>query len=215
MFSGIVQQVGVVEESRTESAGLRLVIRAQFERVPSPGESIAVNGVCLTVERADAARFEAVAVEETLRKTTLGTMASGARVHLEPALRAGDPIGGHWVQGHVDSVGIVRTVERAGGDVRLAVEVPEALRRFVAVKGALAVDGVSLTVAAWDDPCAMFALVPYTLAHTIASDYAPGRRVNLEVDLLARYLERLLDARAEQASGITLAPSAPVTEGRR
>src|SRR5262249_11948501 len=121
VFSGIVQQVGVIDQSRHEAAGLRLVIRADFERVPSPGESIAVNGVCLTVERADAARFEAVAVEETLRKTTLGTMAKGARVHLEPALRAGDPIGGHWVQGHVDGVGIVRTAERAGGDVRLAV----------------------------------------------------------------------------------------------
>jgi len=214
VFSGIVQQVGVLEASMREAAGLRLVIRADFERVPSPGESIAVNGVCLTVERADAARFEAVAVDETLRKTTLGTMAPGARVHLEPALRAGDPIGGHWVQGHVDGVGIVRTVERAGSDVRLSVEIPQGLRRFIAVKGSLAVDGVSLTVAAWDDPCAVLALVPYTLAHTIASEYAPGHRVHLEVDLLARYLERLLDARGGPVAGPAPTP-APVTEGSR
>jgi len=212
VFSGIIARMGILEESRREAQGQRLVIRADLGRAPDPGESVAVNGVCLTVERADAARFEAVAVEETLRRTTLGGLSPGARVHLEPALRAGDPIGGHWVQGHVDGVGIVRKVAHAGSDVRLAVEIPEALRKFVAVKGSLAVDGVSLTVADWEEPCAILALVPYTLAHTTASDYAPGHRVNVEVDILSRYLERLLEAREARLAGVT-SGSAP--EGRR
>ena len=212
MFSGIVARIGVLEGSRRETAGQRLVVRAELGRVADPGESIAVNGVCLTVERADAARFEAVAVEETLRRTTLGKVVPGVRVNLEPALRVGDPIGGHWVQGHVDGVGIVREIERAGSDVRLAIEIPEALRRFVAPKGSLAVDGVSLTVADWDEPCAMLALVPYTLAHTTASEYAPGQGVNLEVDLLARYLDRLLEAREAHGAGV---PAGSVPEGRR
>jgi len=212
VFSGIVSRIGVLEESRREAQGQRLVIRAEFGRVPDPGESIAVNGVCLTVERAEAARFEAVAVEETLRRTTLGALPPGARLHLEPALRAGDPMGGHWVQGHVDGVGIVRKAVRAGSDVRIAIEIPEALRKFVAVKGSLAVDGVSLTVADWEEPCAILALVPYTLAHTIAAEYALGHRVNLEVDILARYLERLLDARDAHPPG---AMSGLSPEGRR
>jgi riboflavin synthase alpha subunit len=212
VFSGIIARIGVLEESRREATGQRLVVRADLGRVPEPGESIAVNGVCLTVERADTARFEAVAVGETLRRTTLGALVPGARLNLEPALRAGDPIGGHWVQGHVDGVGIVRGVERAGSDVRLAIEIPDSLRRFVAVKGSVAVDGVSLTVADWDDPRAVLALVPYTLAHTTASEYAPGRKVNLEVDILARYLDRLLEAREGHAAGVT-SGSAP--QGRR
>jgi len=116
------------------------------------------------------------------------------------------------VQGHVDGVGIVRKAVRAGSDVRIAIEIPEALRKFVAVKGSLAVDGVSLTVADWEEPCAILALVPYTLAHTIAAEYAPGHRVNLEVDILARYLERLLDARDAHPPG---AMSGLSPEGRR
>ena len=212
MFSGIIARIGVLEESRREATGQRLVVRADLGRAPEPGESLAVNGVCLTVERADAARFEVVAVEETLRRTTLGALVPGARLNLESALRAGDPIGGHWVQGHVDGVGTVRGVERAGSDVRLAAEIPDSIRRFVAVKGSLAVDGVSLTVADWDEPCAVLALVPYTLAHTIASEYAPGRKVNLEVDILARYLDRLLETREAHTAGVT-SGSAP--EGRR
>ena len=195
VFSGIVQAVGVVERIEREAAGVRLVIRAGFERDPAPGESVAVNGVCLTAERAAEGRFEAVAVEETLRRTTLASVAPGSRVNLERALRVGDPLGGHWVQGHVDGVGTVRALRRAGSDVRLEVEIPDALGRFVAEKGSIALDGVSLTVADWHEPRAAMALVPYTLAHTIASGYAAGDRVNVEVDLLARYLERLLDGR--------------------
>jgi riboflavin synthase len=107
----------------------------------------------------------------------------------------GDPLGGHWVQGHVDAVATLRSVVKEGGDVKVEIEVPAPLRRYVAEKGSLAVDGVSLTVAAWRDPVAVVALVPYTLAHTIAMEYVAGGTVNLEVDIVARYLERLLEAR--------------------
>jgi riboflavin synthase len=135
--------------------------------------------------------LHASAVPETLRRTTLGRLDTGARVNLERALRVGDELGGHWVQGHVDAVARVRSMRRMGQDVLLRVEIPESLRRYVAEKGSVALDGISLTVASWEDPCATLALVPYTLEHTIASEYEEGRDVNLEVDLIARYLERL------------------------
>ena len=197
MFSGIVERVGVVERAERAEEGLRLTIAAGFERGvdPAPGASVSVNGVCLTVARAAGGRFDAVAVAETLRVTTLGALRAGDRVNLERALRVGDELGGHWVQGHVDGVGRITATRRDAGDARVTIEVPEALRRFVASKGSITVDGMSLTVAAWDDPRLTVALVPHTLERTTASEYEPGRLVNLESDLVARTLERLLEAR--------------------
>jgi len=192
MFSGIVERLGRVESiERDASGGARLQILASFEPPPAPGASVAVNGVCLTVERAVEGVFHASAVPETLRRTTLGGLVPGERVNLERALRLGDELGGHWVQGHVDAVARIQSVRRTGRDVLVRVEIPEPLRRYVAGRGSLALDGISLTVASWEDPCAAVALVPYTLEHTIASEYEEGRDVNLEVDLIARYLERL------------------------
>ncbi len=196
MFSGIVERIGRVEGvGRAPDGGARLAVRAGFGRPLAPGQSVAVNGVCLTVEREQEGLFHATAVPETLRRTTLGALAVGARVNLERALRVGDEIGGHWVQGHVDTAARVAAVTRSGAGVLVHVEIPEALRRYVAVKGSLALDGASLTVAAWEEPRAVVALVPYTLEHTIASEYEEGSDVNLEVDLLARYLERLAVSR--------------------
>lgn len=195
MFSGIVEGVGTVERAEKEAAGYRLAIRSGFTRAPTPGESISVSGVCLTVERAEGGIFEAVAVPETIAKTTLGSLRRGSHVNLERALRVGDPLGGHWVQGHVDAVATVVAVRREGADVRVGVGLPPGLRPYVAAKGSIAIDGVSLTVAALEGAIATVALVPYTLEHTIASEYAEGASVNLEVDLVARYLERLLAAR--------------------
>jgi riboflavin synthase len=193
VFSGIVEGVGRVERVGREAAGLRLSIHAGW--TPDPGASISVSGVCLTVERAAEGTFEAVAVPETTSRTTLGRLVPGSRVNLERALKVGDPLGGHWVQGHVDAVAPVVSVAREGADVRVGVEVPRGLLPYVAGKGSIAIDGVSLTVAAVRDPVATVALVPYTLEHTIASEYTEGAWVNLEVDLVARYLERLLAAR--------------------
>lgn len=206
MFSGIVERLGRVEAvERDASGGARLAIRAGFPSAPDAGASVAVNGVCLTVERYADSVMHATAVPETLRRTNLGRLANGSTVNLERALRVGDEIGGHWVQGHVDAVARVVSARRAGADVIVQVEVPASLRRYVAAKGSVTLDGVSLTVAAWEEPRLAVALVPYTLEHTIASEYHEGSDVNLEVDLLARYLERLADSR-----GLLL----PVTPGR-
>ncbi|HYR68638.1 MAG TPA: riboflavin synthase [Candidatus Dormibacteraeota bacterium] len=207
MFSGIVERVGTAEGVERAASGTRLKIRSGFEHDPAAGESVAVNGVCLTVERASSGVFEAVVVGETLRRTTLGSLESGSRVNLERAVRIGDPLGGHWVQGHVDAVATIGAVSRDAADVRVEIEIPPAFRRYVAEKGSLAVDGVSLTVAAVRETAAVVALVPYTLSHTIASEYAPGGRVNLEVDIVARYLEKLLEARGyfNEAAGVASA----------
>ena len=207
MFSGIVERVGMVDSVDRTEGGMRFRIRSGFERDPAAGESVSTNGVCLTVERVASGIFEAVAVEETLRRTTLGSLKAGRRVNLERAVRVGDPLGGHWVQGHVDAVALIRGVSGDAADVRVEIEIPAPLVRFVAEKGSLAVDGVSLTVAAFVEPIAAVALVPYTLSHTIASDYTPGGRVNLEVDIVARYLERLLEARGyfNEAVGVASA----------
>ena len=196
MFSGIVERIGRVERVvRDEGGGARLRIHAGFPEPPAPGASVAVNGVCLTVERSEGPAFEATAVPETLRRTTIGDLIPGGRVNLERALRLGGEIGGHWVQGHVDAKTRIASVQRSGADVVVGVEIPEELRAYIVPKGSLAVDGVSLTVAAWNEPRALLALVPYTLDRTIASEYESGGAVNLEVDVLARYIERLMTAR--------------------
>ena len=192
MFSGIVARIGTVERVERAADGLRLTVRAGFAPAPELGQSVAVNGVCLTVDRLDGDRIEFAAVPETVSRTTLGQFKEGSRVNLERALRVGDELGGHWVQGHVDGVGTVTAVERAGDVVRVTIEAPEAVRRFLAEKGSVAVDGMSLTVAAWRPPAFTVALIPYTLEHTIASEYRAGARVNLEADLIARYLESLI-----------------------
>jgi riboflavin synthase len=192
MFSGIVERVGRVESvEHGPDGGLRLTISTGLTPPPGAGASVAVNGVCLTVERADGDLVRMTAVPQTLGHTTLGALSPGKNVNLERALKVGDEIGGHWVQGHVDATARVASIRRAGADVLLAVTIPESLRPYVAVKGSLALDGVSLTVAALEGPRAILALVPYTLEHTITSDYVEGQDVNLEVDILARYLERL------------------------
>ncbi len=217
MFSGIVERVGRVEAigpvgsaGARGSGAVRVEIRAEFPEPPDPGASVAVNGVCLTVEQACGDRIHATAVPETLRATTLGKLVPGARVNLERALRVGDEIGGHWVSGHVDARTRVASVRRLGTDVLVSVEIPDPLSPYVAVRGSLALDGVSLTVAAWEGSRAVVALVPYTLEHTIASEYEEGTEVNLEVDLLARYLERLATAR-----GMLAPPSGIAAKGGR
>lgn len=214
MFSGIVQAIGVVEAVTPVDGPRKMRIAAALGRVPAPGESIAVNGVCLTVERADARGFDVTAVAETLRATTLDSLAEGRRVNLEAALRVGDPLGGHWVLGHVDAVARVLSVTRGVGETRVAVEIPAHLRRYVAPKGSVTLDGVSLTVASWADPVAEVALVPFTLDHTTLSELAPEDEVNLEADLVARYLDRLLESRGAPAPGAGHAAIETSTSGR-
>jgi riboflavin synthase len=156
------------------------------------GESIAVNGVCLTAVAFTDDGFEADVSTETLSVTTLGRLTRGCRVNLEPALALGDRLGGHLVSGHVDGVGIVRQRVGDGRAVRFDVESPPDISRFIARKGSICIDGVSLTVNDVGENILSVAIIPHTLAQTVIGDYRPGTEVNIEVDMMARYVERLL-----------------------
>jgi len=163
------------------------------------GASIAVNGVCLTVVTESGDRFTADVSGETLAVTTLGRLAPGSRVNLESPLRAGDPLDGHIVSGHVDGVGKVVSVEPAGRSLTVTIEVPAALARYVAMKGSVAVDGVSLTVNSVRGARFVVNIIPHTQQKTVFGDYKAGTAVNIEVDLLARYLERLVQAQGDES----------------
>ncbi len=188
MFTGIISEVGTVLQG-----GRRITIEAPAAAPKlSLGGSVAVNGVCVTATGLEAATFSADLVDETLARSNLGSLAKGGQVNLELPLRAGDPLDGHLVLGHVDGVGRVLEVREVGVGRELRIELPPELAPFVAEKGGIAVDGASLTVTAARDSTFDVALIPHTLAHTIAGNYRPGSSVNLEVDVLARYVERLV-----------------------
>ena len=193
MFTGLIREVGLVAAVEGGADGVRLTIEAPATaRDAQPGDSVALSGVCLTVvERLDG-RLAFEAVPETLARTSLQTLEPGSRVNVEPALRAGEPLGGHYVQGHVDGVGAVRSAEPEGDGRRIWVDAPGDLMRYVVEKGSVAVEGTSLTVAALDDAGFAIALIPHTLDQTTLGALGPGDRVNLEVDVLAKYVEKLL-----------------------
>jgi riboflavin synthase len=161
--------------------------------------SIAVNGCCLTVVARDAECFELDLSGETIRRTSFGEMAAGTRVNLEPPMRAGDEFGGHFVQGHVDGVGRVTRLEPEGENWWLGVRLPENVWRYVAMKGSIALDGISLTVADWRDGIVEIAIIPYTWQVTNVQHMRLGDAVNVEADVLAKYIERLLEAREPAA----------------
>ena len=171
---------------------MRLSFDAPFEGL-ALGESVSVSGACLTVVEAGARGFEVDVTVETLDKTTLGRLSPGDAVNLERAVRAGDRIGGHFVTGHVDGIAEVLHTERAGDAVNTRIGAPPALVRYVAAKGSVALDGVSLTVNTVDSAAFSIMLIPHTLAVTTLKGIAPGRLLNLEVDLVARYVARLLE----------------------
>ena len=192
MFTGIVRELGRVETFD----GSRLVVVAP-ETAPTAavGDSVAVAGVCLTVVANEDGRLAFDAVPETLSRTALGSVRPGGAVNVEPSLRVGDPLGGHVVQGHVDAVGRVRSVTPEGDGRRVWVDAPETVVRYCIEKGSIAVDGASLTVAAFDDDGFEVALIPHTLAVTTLGSLEPGDEVNLEADVLGKVVERLLAAR--------------------
>jgi riboflavin synthase len=203
MFTGIVQEIGTVkriEPRAGASAGgaqdRRLEI--SFARIPRErlalGDSICVDGVCLTVAAIGPDSFTADVSGETLRVTTLGDKLPGARVNLEPALRAGDGLGGHWVSGHVDGLAEVVSVAEDARSLQVELEAPPALSRYIARKGSVTLDGVSLTVNAVDGDRFSINLIPHTLEVTTLGALTRGARLNLEIDLLARYVERLATA---------------------
>jgi len=193
MFTGLVEEMGRVATVEERPAGRRFWIEAgRVLEGAAVGDSVAHDGCCLTLVALAARRHAVEAVPETLRCTTLGAWREGDAVNLERPLRLEERLGGHLVQGHIDGVGEIVDVRPEGDGRRAVLRVPAALRRYVAEKGSLAVDGVSLTVAALTDDGCEIAYIPHTLSATTAGLYRPGRRVNLEVDLLARYLARLL-----------------------
>jgi riboflavin synthase len=194
MFTGLVEEIGTVAAVEARPAGRRFWIAAsrvlEDARI---GDSIACSGCCLTAVDLAPGRFAVEAVPETLARTVLADWAPGHAVNLERSLRLDQRLGGHLVQGHVDGVGTVTAVVPEGDGRRVTLALPAGLVRFVALKGSLAVDGVSLTVAGLDSGSCAIAYIPHTLAATTAGGYRPGTRVHLEVDLLARYLARLLE----------------------
>jgi riboflavin synthase len=193
VFTGIVRERGTVAAIDGGEAGVRLRIDApETAAQAAVGDSVAINGVCLTVTERNGTSLSFDAVPETLSRTALGRLAAGSAVNLEPALRAGEPLGGHYVQGHVDGVGRVRSIEPEGDGVRLAVETPAELLRYCVEKGSITVEGVSLTIAALRDHGFEVALIPHTLAETTLATLVLGDPVNLEADVLAKYVERLI-----------------------
>jgi riboflavin synthase len=196
MFSGIVSDVGTVVRTAPEGNGRRFHVRCSFPLTGNDaiglGDSIAVSGACLTVEALATDGFEVVLGKETIDRTALGALAVGAKVNLERSLRLSDRLDGHLVSGHVDGVGIVRSAARNAESIVLWVDAPAELGRYVAEKGSIAVDGVSLTVNELDRAAFRVNVIPFTADHTTLGDLAQGARVNLEVDLVARYVGRLL-----------------------
>jgi riboflavin synthase len=192
MFTGLVQGLGTVSAVEPSADGVRLVVDAPLAAELAPGDSVAVNGVCLTAVDPSAERFAADVMNETLRRSSLVDATPGAQVNLELPLRAHDRLGGHVVQGHVDGLGTVQEVTPDGFARRIRVTAEPDLLRYVVEKGSIAIDGVSLTVAAVDEESLTVSLIPETLERTSLGAAAPGRTVNLEVDVLAKYVEKLV-----------------------
>ncbi len=193
MFTGLVADLGRVREVERTEDGVRITVDTALADRLGLGDSIAVNGVCLTATAVDDGGFEAEVMNETLERSSLRDAAAGLSVNLELPLRASDRLGGHVVQGHVDGLGTVRSVVTDGFARRVEIEpVASELMRYIVEKGSVAVDGVSLTVAALGDASFTVSLIPETLERTNLGAAQPGTRVNLEVDVLAKYVERLV-----------------------
>jgi len=206
VFTGIIAHVGTIESLSSGRSGGRITIHAPSVALSlAVSNSIAVNGCCLTIASLDKERFSADLSGETLAKTSFSTLKTGARVNLEQPLTAGKEFGGHFVLGHVDGVGHVAHLNPEGDNWWFGVQVPEDFARYIVPKGSITIDGISLTVARWHKGIVEVAVIPYTYEHTNLRDRKPGDAVNLEGDVLGKYVERYLEARkALPAESITL-----------
>jgi riboflavin synthase len=191
VFTGLVADLGTVEAVDATADGVRIAIATKLAGEIGLGDSVAVNGVCLTATTVDHAAFTADVMNESLRRSSLAEVSAGSTVNLELPLRAHDRLGGHFVQGHVDGVATVRETREDGFARVVTFDAPPGLLRYVVEKGSIAVDGVSLTVSAVDDDSFSVSLIPETLERTTLGTAVPGRPVNLEVDVLAKYVEKL------------------------
>jgi riboflavin synthase len=196
MFTGIVEATGKLDTlTKTDSAGFRLEIETPFSRELAPGASLAVNGCCLTVTEIIQSRLRFDLLGETLGRTNLGDLLKGDLVNLERPMAADGRFDGHLVQGHIDTTAPVLTLERSGSDRRVEIELPRGFEQYVVFKGSVAVDGISLTVAELHSDSFVLWIIPHTWEATNLRRLAPGIRVNLEFDLIAKYIERMLSVR--------------------
>jgi len=193
VFTGLVADLGTVAEVDASEAGVRLTVRTALEL--TEGDSVAVNGVCLTATSLPDGAFTADVMQETLRRSSLGALEEGTKVNLELPLRADDRLGGHFVQGHVDGLGTIWEVREEGFSHVVTIGAPPEILRYVIEKGSIAVDGVSLTVSGLGDDWLQVSLIPETLERTTLGEATTGATVNLEVDVLAKYIERLVPVR--------------------
>ncbi len=196
MFTGLIAELGSVTALEQNGAGATLQIRAQLARELAEGDSVAVNGVCLTATRVNDRGFQAEAMAETLSRSSLGRLEAGAQVNLELPLRAGERLGGHIVQGHVDGTGTVSAIREEGFARILEIRIDPRLERYLAEKGSVALDGVSLTVSALLKDGFAVSLIPETLKRTNLGGIGEGALLNIEVDILAKQVERLMEVRA-------------------
>jgi riboflavin synthase len=206
VFTGIIEHLGIIESLEVHKGGGRITVEApSIAPKLAISNSIAVNGCCLTVVFLDKQRFSADLSGETLQKSSFQKLRPGARVNLEQPLTAGKEFGGHFVLGHVDAIGRVIHLTREGESWWLGIEIPEEFARYIIPKGSITVDGISLTVARWKNRVAEVAVIPFTYEHTNIRERQPGDAVNLEGDVLGKYVERYLEGRkAQPASSITL-----------
>jgi riboflavin synthase len=196
MFTGIIEHLGTIESLQLHSDGGRLTVHAPSVAPHlAVSNSIAVNGCCLTIVSKDHEHFSADLSGETIRKTSFGELKPGMRINLEQPLTAGKEFGGHFVLGHVDTVGRVTRLEPEGDNWWYGVEVPESFARYIVPQGSITIDGISLTVARWNNRIAEIAIIPFTYEHTNVRDKKIGDPVNLEGDVLGKYVERYLEAR--------------------
>jgi riboflavin synthase len=196
MFTGLIEAVGIVSDLTGTSSGFRLAIQTPLAAELRQGESVAVNGVCLTATTHDDVSWTADIGPETVRVSTLGSLVPGQPVNLERSMRADGRFGGHFVQGHVDGMGVVETIRQDGESYWIAIRLPRELESFLILKGSIAVNGVSLTVAGLEQGLMHVMIIPFTWAHTTLSSLRAGDRVNLECDMVGKYVARSMELAA-------------------
>ena len=214
MFTGIIEHLGTIKTLSLDERGGRITIQApSLAAALAVSGSIAVNGCCLTIVACDKKSFSADLSPETLNKTTFSSLNEGDRVNLERPLTAGKEFGGHFVLGHVDGTGTVVAMDPEGDSWRYSVQVPPELARYVVPKGSITIDGISLTVADWENQIAEIAVIPFTYEHTNIRDRHPSDLVNLEADVLGKYIEQHMEARANRAAKTLISLQDLVSQG--
>jgi riboflavin synthase len=199
MFTGIIEEVGTIQSVQRQGGGIRFRVSApKYAPELKVNDSVSINGACHTVVWRSNDAFEVESVEETLKKTTLGSFQTGSRVNLELPMRLNERLGGHLVLGHVDTVGTITVIEPRGNSTMYSVEIPEQFRKYIIPVGSIAIDGVSLTIAEIENNDVRVSIIPHTLENTIFPQYKNGQKVNLEFDLIGKYIERMMSGDEEK-----------------